>query len=264
MEVFDIVYQREAPLARAIFNRPKRLNAFRQQGCRELIALLEDFTEDPSLKVLLLTGAGRAFSTGIDLHSFDVFAEGELQEFIARERLAELQRISELIFACPKPIIAAVNGTAVGLGLEIALACDIRIATEHAQFSFAEVRRGLFQTNGVMYLLPRLIGYGRAQELLLTGRKVKADEALDIGLLSQVHTTEDFPQAVDDLLDRLLTNAPRSLRLIKKLGQQAMELSIAEVMDLEVEGMMDCLRSHDLQEGLLAFSEKRKPIYQDH
>lgn len=262
MSFLDFLYQKDAAIARALLNRPAKLNAFRHQTCQELLAILDDFSNDDSVRVLLLRGTGRAFSAGVDLSAFDVFdEEGQLDEKKAREQLDQYQAITQKLINCKKPVIAAVNGLAIGLGIEIALACDIRIASEDARFAFAESRRGLFQTNGVMYFLPRMIGYGRAKELMMTGRTIDAARAAAIGMVSKTVSTADFDASVEEYLTQLTANAPISLKLIKQVARDALSASLTEVLEMETEGMMDCLRSADLQEGLQAFEEKRPPIY---
>jgi len=161
----------------------------------------------------------------------------------------------------PKIIIAAVNGIAVGIGVELSLASDIRIAAEEATFAFTEVKRALFETNGVMYILPRLVGQGRAMQMLLTGEKVPAQEALSVGLVTRVFTQQQLIENAMDMARTIATNAPISVRLVKQTMQRTYDLDLEAVMQLEIDGMMQCFRSEDLVEGFNAFLDKRPPIY---
>jgi len=158
-------------------------------------------------------------------------------------------------------VIAAINGFAVGVGLELALACDLVLAAEDAQLIFPEAQRALFQTNGVMFILPRLIGLRRAMDLLMTGRTLGAQEAQQVGLINSVVPAGQLMEKALELARTCAANAPISMRLLKNVGWAALENDIETVMKMEVEGMLECLKSEDLKEGLSAFLEKREPKY---
>jgi enoyl-CoA hydratase/carnithine racemase len=213
MELADIIYEKKDSIAIATFNRPKVLNAFRQATLREFIAILDDVQADDTVRVLVITGTGRAFSAGIDLKEM----------------------------AYPSS--------------------DIRLAAEEATFAFTEVKRALFETNGVMYILPRLVGQGRAMQMLLTGEKVLAHEALNAGLVTRVVTQQQLVENAMDMARTIATNAPISVRLVKQTMQRTYDLDLEAVMQLEIDGMMQCFRSEDLVEGFNAFLEKRTPVY---
>jgi enoyl-CoA hydratase/carnithine racemase len=161
----------------------------------------------------------------------------------------------------PKPIIAALNGYAVGAGAEIAIASDIRIASEKATFEFAEVKVGLFETNGVTYLLPRIIGHGRARELMLTGRRIDAHEALSIGLVSKVVAAESLMDETMKTANRMTTHAPVSMALVKECLNRSGEIALADALVYETEAMMACAMTADAREGATAFMEKRTPRF---
>jgi enoyl-CoA hydratase/carnithine racemase len=154
-----------------------------------------------------------------------------------------------------------VNGIAVGIGVELSLASDISLAAEEATFAFTEVKRALFETNGVMYILPRLVGQGRAMQMLLTGEKVLAHEALKAGLVTRVVTQQQLIENAMDMARTIATNAPISVRLVKQTMQRTYDLDLEAVMQLEIDGMMQCFRSEDLVEGFNAFLDKRTPVY---
>lgn len=261
MQLTDILYEKREGIAVATFNRPDALNAWRSVTFEDYFAVVDDFAADDNLRVLVFTGSGRAFSAGIDLKVDSDLSSAEVSLRSAREHLHRQQEVTRLLTDLPKAVICAMNGLAVGMGLEMALNADIRIATDDAYFMFSESKRALFQTNGVMYYLPRLVGYGRAMEMLLTARKVPAQEALSMGLITQVTTRDDLMPAALELAETLCRNAPISLRLIKQVMRRTFDLDLDSVMQLEVDGMLECLTSEDLAEGTRAFIEKRAPIY---
>lgn len=261
MELNDILYEKKDGIAIATFNRPAVLNAFRQATLREFISILDDVQADNTIRVLIITGNGRAFSAGIDLKemansSSDV--RSVKQEY---DELQAIQDVTRRMVHLPKIIIAAVNGIAIGIGVETALASDIRLAADNATFAFTEVKRALFETNGVMYILPRLVGLGRAMQMLLTGEIVSAQDALNAGLVTRVVAQEQLMEYAIDMAHTIAANAPLSVRLVKQTMQKTYDLDLEAVMQLEVDGMMQCSRSEDLIEGFNAFLEKRPPIY---
>lgn len=255
-----ILYERRGATALITFNRPAVLNAFTLAMFDDLLAQIDTAAADEAVRVLVLTGSGRAFSAGIDLAEQARLLDN-LSIGAARRHLAQMQVVTQRLAALPKPVIAAINGVAVGVGAELAIASDIRLAAEQAYFQFAEVQRGLFETNGVMYLLPRLVGYGRALEWLLTGDRIPAPAALAAGLVTHVQPTEQLLPFALVMAERLAANAPISLRLVKQVMARTYDVDREAVMQLEVDGMLECLASDDLQEGLRAFAEKRAPVY---
>jgi enoyl-CoA hydratase/carnithine racemase len=262
VNLIDLEYSKKDGIAVATLNRPESLNAFRQQTFVDLNAVLEDVRTDESVRVLILTGNGRAFSAGADLKEMgSSMLTSSLDE--QRKNLETYQNLTRTMLALPKTIICAVNGLAVGVGVEIALASDIRIASSDASFAFAEAKRGLFQTNGVMFLLPRLIGAGRAAHIMLTGERVLADRALEYGMVTQVVEPDELENAAREIASTIAANAPISVRLVKQVLQQSLEGTLEQSLDLETAGMLECLASQDLIEGTTAFIEKRNPVYQD-
>ena len=261
MQLNDILYEKQEGVAVATFNRPESLNAFRQSTFQDFLAILEDVRSDDAVRVLVMTGKGRAFSAGIDLKEAAHAFSDPVPVKEAREHLHMLQDITRRMVNLPKTIIAAVNGIAVGVGAELSIASDIRIAAETAAFSFAEVKRGLFETNGVMYFLPRLVGLGRAMGMLLTGDRISARDALDAGLVTHVVPQNELLDFAVNLARTIASNAPISVRLVKQVMRRAYDLDLEAVMQLEVDGMLECFGSEDMREGTLAFIEKRRPVY---
>ena len=261
MELTDILYEKKDGIAIATFNRPATLNAFRQATLHEFKSILDDVQSDNTIHVLIITGNGRAFSAGIDLKEL---ADSSSDVRSLKQEYDELQSIQDVtrrMVHLPKIIIAAVNGIAVGIGVETALASDIRLAADKATFAFTEVKRALFETNGVTYILPRLVGLGRAMQMLLTGEIVSAQGALNAGIVTRIVAQEQLMEYAIDMAHTITANAPLSVRLVKQTMQKTYDLDLEAMMQLEVDGMMQCSRSEDLIEGFNAFLEKRPPVY---
>ncbi len=263
MQLRDVLYENENGIAHATLNRPELLNAFRGDTFRDILTILEEVRGDPKSRCLILTGKGRAFSAGQDLGELKMFLEDSAGSQESMAHLEQLQEITRRIVSLDKPVIAAVNGVAVGAGVELAIASDIRIASEEASFAFPEVRHGLFETNGVMFFLSRIVGYGRALEWMLTGRRISAAEALGAGLITHLTEPDDLMPKALELAGKIKANAPISIRLIKKIAREALTMELEAVMSREIDGMKTCLGSSDLKEGVRAFMEKRVPSFRD-
>jgi enoyl-CoA hydratase/carnithine racemase len=257
----DILFEIKENIAVITFNRPEVLNVFRRAMFQRLLGLLDDAANDGSIRVVLMTGAGRAFSAGIDLDEVSHLFDGSMTMEQARAELGEMQELTRRMVNLPKPIVSVINGVAIGAGAEVAIASDIRIASQTASFAFAEVQRGLFETNGVMHRLPRLIGMGRAAHVMMTGEKISAQLALELGLVTRVVPSEILLNKGLELARTLAANAPISMRLVKQVLNQSYDLNLESVMQLETEATLECLASEDLQEGVQSFLEKRAPIY---
>jgi enoyl-CoA hydratase/2-(1,2-epoxy-1,2-dihydrophenyl)acetyl-CoA isomerase len=257
----DILFEIKDQIAIITFNRPEVLNVFRRSTFQQLLDLLDDTANNDSIRVVLMTGAGRAFSAGIDLDEVSRLFDGSMTMEQARAELGEMQELTRRIVNLPKPIVSVINGVAIGVGAEVAIASDIRIASQTASFAFAEVQRGLFETNGVMHRLPRLIGMGRAAHVMMTGEKISAQAALELGLVTRVVPSEILLNKGLELARALAANAPISMRLVKQVLNQSYDLDLESVMQLETEATLECLASEDLREGVQSFLEKRAPIY---
>ncbi|MGD2184780.1 MAG: enoyl-CoA hydratase/isomerase family protein [Desulfobacterales bacterium] len=261
MKYKDILYEKRGRIAIATFNRPDALNAFRNGMLREFQHILEDVRQDNNLHVLILTGKGRAFSAGRDLKDLAFLYEAESSSDQLRQEVQLLARITKQLSQIPKVVIAAINGVAVGIGVEFALACDIRMASDQASFGFPEVRRALFMTNGVMYFLPKLVGMGRAKDWLLTGEIISAQEALEAGLVTGVSPLNELMKSAVDKSNKIAANAPLSIRLTKEAFRQTNEMDLESVLKLEENSVIACHASEDFLEGARAFIEKREPVY---
>jgi enoyl-CoA hydratase/carnithine racemase len=246
-------------------NRPEHLNTMTEGLVTELTSTLSAIAKDRTCRVVVLTGAGRAFCAGLDLNGYGdddrVAEEGEVLSTLSRQR--EIAGVAELLHGLPQPVIAAVNGPAAGGGLALVSASDIRIADRSAIFAVSFIRAGFSACDiGTSWLLPRIVGAGRAHELMLTGRRFDADEALRIGLVTDVVAPDDLLDTALAKADEILLNAPASVELTKQGMWIALETpSFAASVEFENRQQVITALSEDGPEAIRAFVEKRPPVY---
>jgi 2-(1,2-epoxy-1,2-dihydrophenyl)acetyl-CoA isomerase len=242
-------------------DRPDRLNAMDAALLDGLLAAVEGAMSDPCVRVVVLTGAGRAFCVGGDLQGF---AAGVLDDAPVATRVGQLRRwmrVCELLRAGPAVTVAAVNGACAGAGLSLALACDLRLASATAVFRTAFLGAGLSGDFGGTWSLSRLLGEARAKELYLLDEKVPAGEALRLGLVTRVFAAEEFAASVDEVVEALAGRAPLALRGIKENLTDAARLSFAEACDSEAARHVACSLSTDAAEAAAAFLARRAPVF---
>ena len=246
--------EKDGRILTVTLNRPDLLNALHPLANIELGGVFDDFAEDPELWVAIITGEGRGFCAGNDL-KFQ--AEGKMQGVEVPERgFAGLTAR----YDCDKPVIAAVNGVAMGGGFEIALACDLIIASEAATFALPEPRVGLAALAGGVHRLPRQIGLKHAMGMMLTGRRVSAKEGFDLGFVNEVVAPDELMPAARRWAEQICECAPLSVRATKQAAMQGMAYGTIEAaMEAKYDGIRDMVKSEDFVEGPLAFSQKRKP-----
>ena len=240
-------------------NRPDRLNAVNPRLAEELPRAIDAAARDDSARVVVITGAGRGFCSGLDLSEPPRLPEGDL-----RERLDPLAWVGRWVLAvlhCEKPVIAAVNGAAAGAGFGLALAADIRLLARAARVTAGYVRRGLSPDAGVSYLLPRLVGLSRASEILLSGRELDADETVRIGLAAAAFEDQSFADQVSAYADRLAAGPPLAFALTKRLLASASQMTLEDQLAKELTAIKTCFASQDVAEALTAFAEKRSPVF---
>jgi len=247
-----LVERREAVTVASV-NRPDVLNALNRETLGELESMVRDFVADPSQGALIVTGAGdKSFISGADIQELAVLDPRGAEEI---SRFG--QRVMDALEQSPKPVIAAINGYAFGGGCELALACHVRLAAEQAVLGLPEVSLGIIPGYGGTQRLPRLIGPGRAYELLLTGRRVKAEEAERIGLVNRVVPREQLLAEAEKLAGSMLKNGPLAVAAALEAAHRGMQLPLADGQRLE-SGLFGILAaSEDMHEGLKAFLEKR-------
>ena len=254
MEFECIIYEKKDTVATVKLHRPKVLNAMNIQMWRDLQSALDDVKNDPQIKVLIITGEGRAFSTGADLK------ESKTRSLEAyRDYLVELQETSRRIIRFEKPTIAAINGFALGSGYELALACDIRIAADEAQIGSPEAKVTSSVTGGAMRLVQDLIGPGKARELLFTGDTIDGREAARIGLVNTSVPLEELMRAAQEMAQKIAANSAFSLKMIKKgLLMARGEVSMEALMDFETEACLACVSTKERQTSLKDFEDRKK------
>lgn len=259
-------------VATITLNRPDKLNAWTALMEQEVRAAIDAADNDGSVRVIVLTGAGRGFCAGADMSLLNTVATQGLDDRGRKQALAtrgnredvraDFQRKYSYFPALSKPVIAAINGPVVGLGLVIALYCDLRFASGAAKFSTAFSRRGLVAEYGMAWMLPRLVGLPNALDLLFSARTIDAAEAQRIGLVNQVFANEQFMEKVNAYARELASNvSPRSMRVMKRQVYDAMFQTLAEAIETSEQEMLASLQSEDFKEGVAHFLEKRAPQF---
>ena len=259
MNSSTVLVEKKDKIGSITFNRPDKLNALNTLAFQEFIAALHEVDQDNEIRVVIITGSGRAFSAGLDLEEATKGpSESALQVAPIQDSVAWIPHIMRNM---KKPVIASINGPAVGAGFTIALACDIRIASEEARMSAPFVRVGLIPELGSTYNLPRLIGVAKACELVFTGKMIGANEAREIGLVNEVVAKDDLEAATYKMATEIAQAAPIPLQLAKKALYQGLDSEMVTQIQLEQLGQSTCFKTDDFREGIRAFLEKRKPLF---
>jgi enoyl-CoA hydratase len=253
----NVQYEKKGPIAYVTVNRPKVLNALNTPTWMDLKAAFEDAKDDASVHGVILTGAGdKAFIAGADISEL-----AHVDAYEAEESSRFGQGVLDLIENLGKPVIAAINGFALGGGCETAMACSIRIAVEHAKFGQPEVKLGLLPGGGGTQRLPRLVGKGRALQLILTGETISAQEAYRIGLVNEVVPAANLIARAETILMQISANAPIAVKFSLEAANKGMDTSQAEGFALEASYFGICAATEDKKEGTSAFLEKRAPQF---
>jgi enoyl-CoA hydratase/carnithine racemase len=269
MPTQETLYNVANRVATITLNRPDKLNAWTALMESEVRSHMQNAEQDDEVRVIVLTGAGRGFCAGADMSLLSAVAERGLDDR-GREHVlhnegnrregvsADFQKRYSYFPAIGKPVIAAINGPVVGLGLVITLYCDLRLASDASRFSTTFARRGLIAEYGMAWMLPRIIGVANALDLLFSARTIDAAEALRMGLVNRVFPHETFLEKTQESAQELAsTVSPRSLRIIKRQVYEATSQPLAEAFDISVREMMACFRTEDFKEGVAHFVEKR-------
>ena len=256
-----LLYESKDHVATLTLNRPERLNALGGTLRDDLTDALTTAIDDPDVRVIVITGAGRGFCAGGDVKAMqDANAAGRARPLMdrvapSRDRTVLLMRDS------PKPLIAAVNGAAAGAGMNLALACDIRLAASTAKFSQAFVRRGLHPDWGGTYFLPRVVGMAKACELIFTGELIDAEQALRLGIVSAVHPPERLLAATYELAAKIAAGPPIAIRLARRALYRNLQEDLRAALEFETFAQNICADTDDAREGIRAFVEKREPKF---
>jgi len=255
----SIEYEVSDQIATVTIDNPERLNALDEEHLQGLLQAFNDAASDSSVRAIILTGAGeKAFVAGANIKQMSVMSSEEALRFA---RLGHA--VGAAIERVPQPVIAAIHGFALGGGCELALACDIRLASTTAVFAQPEVGLGIPPGWGGTQRLPKLVGKGVASELIFTGRRVKADEALRIGLVNAVHDVEDLMPKAREMALSIAANSPAAVRLSKRLIVRSGDAHPSAGLAEEAHAFAEAFGSPGQREGMGAFVEKRKPVFRD-
>jgi enoyl-CoA hydratase len=253
----NVVYEKKGAIAYVTVNRPKVLNALNTPTWKDLRTAFEDARDDTAIRGVILTGAGnKAFIAGADISEL-----AHVAAFEAEQSSRFGQEVLDLIENLGKPVIAAVNGFALGGGCETAMACTIRIAVENAKFGQPEVKLGLVPGGGGTQRLPRLVGKGRALQLILSGEMISAQEAYRIGLVNEIVPAAELITRAEAILKQIAANAPIAVKFALEVANKGMETSQSEGLLLEASYFGLCAATEDKKEGTSAFLEKRAPQF---
>lgn len=252
-----LLVKKEQQVATLTLNRPKAMNALSVDLVGKLKDVVEDIRFATDIRVVIITGSGqKSFCTGADLKEREKMSDREVKRFIygLRDLFLALENLN-------KPVIAAVNGFALGGGMELALSCDIRIAADTVRMGLTETRLAIIPGGGGTQRLPRLIGTGRAKELIFTGRQIDAKEALEIGLVNQKVTPEELLGACNKIAAQILETGPVAIEQAKYAINKGMQTDLNTGLAIESNAYWLTIPTRDRREGLAAFKEKRKPVY---
>ena len=261
METKDLILEKDGPVAVLTLNRPDKMNAISADMRVAIPQALQEIQEDDSVRALILTGAGRGFCSGADVAVQAARAAGQVAD-TSRQTL--LQLVGSFILAFEKvnkPVIAAVNGIAAGVGLTMTLTCDIRIASANARFSAIWVKRGLIADGGASLLLPLTVGMEKALELCFTGEVINAQEAERIRLVSRVVPAEELMTRAKELAQKIAANPPISVELAKRVMWEKVRNQLREQLIFESYAQGLCRTTQDQKEAVKAFMEKREPQF---
>ena len=234
-------------------NRPEVRNAFNQEMIDELGDALRHIDKDEEIRILIITGAGKAFQAGADIAELSVMAPMEILRW--NEGIV---RINAALEKMRQPVIAAINGAAMGGGLELAISCTLRIIAESAKMAIPEVKLGIIPGTGGTQRLPRLIGKGRAAELLLTGEIINAQDAYHMGLVNKVAPDNKVIETAEEMAHRIMSNAPIAVEMAKDALEIGKDLPLEHAVQYSQKNCVTCFSTEDMKEGMAAFLEKRK------
>jgi enoyl-CoA hydratase len=251
-----ITVEKRGAVSVLTIDRPDKLNALNSQVHAEATAALEDLRRDDGIRVLVITGAGeKSFVAGADI------AEFKDQTAVTQRAAFQEKTLFNSIDNFPKPVIAMVNGFCLGGGNELALACDLRVCSPNAKFSQPEINLGIMPGGGGTQRLTRLIGEGRAMEMMMLGEMIDADTALKFGLVSHVYPADELEARTMELANKIAEKAPIAVRLVKEAVKFASRSNLDEGLRREVDLFSLCFSTEDKDEGVSAFLEKRKPVF---
>jgi 2-(1,2-epoxy-1,2-dihydrophenyl)acetyl-CoA isomerase len=257
-----LIYETKDKVATLTLNRPERMNALGGTLREDFYDALTRSIDDPEVRVIVITGAGRAFCSGGDVKAMNENREANRGRPVMEKVAPGRDRSVLLMRESPKPLIAAVNGAAAGAGMNLALGCDIRLASTAAKFSQAFVRRGLHPDWGGTYFLPRIVGMAKAAEMIFTGQIIDASEALRLGIVSSLHAPEQLMAATYELAAKIAAGPPIAIRLARRALYHNADADLQSSLEFETFAQNICYETEDSREGIRAFVEKREPKFE--
>lgn len=258
MQLKTVTFEREEQLAIAAFDRPQSLNTINQQVIEDLGSIIEEVENSDGIRVLIVTGKGKAFCVGVDLNVAEKFSSAWAEKAFVRKLQLTFTRLERM----SKPVIACVNGLSLGGGFELALACDLRIASETARFGLPEVKLGVIPGAGGTQRLPRMVGLTKAMEMLFTGDEINAEEAYRAGLVNKVVPAGELLDAGRELGKRISEKSALALKMVKTAARTGLNIDLDSGLLLELECFGSLFGSEDRKEGIKAFLEKRKAQFE--
>jgi len=259
LEFQRIIYEKKDGVAWITLNNPERYNALDYEMRRELKVALEDAAKDNGVVAVVIKGSGKAFSAGGDLRAFMEMTPLDVLKFAQEVGISSV--LGRIIRDMPKVVIAAVNGYCLGGGFELTMACDIIIASEDAVFGQPEVNVGLIPGGGGTQRLPRLIGEKKAKELIFTGDRISAKEAMELGIVNKVVPADQLMNVVNEFIEKIKSKSPVVIRAAKEAINMSLEMSLSEGFKYETQLFAQLFSTEDQKEGARAFLEKRKPVW---
>ena len=257
MSYDDLLYERDGHIATITLNRPERLNAISGPMLRSFSEALVDADRDAGVRVIIITGAGKGFCSGLDLKDFSSgIGNGPGP---AKFDLRDAPPV--VLHRTDKPVLCALNGAAAGYGMDLALGCDIRIASDQARLAAVAVRRNVLPESGGTWLLPRLIGWAKAAEVAFRGRVIPADEALVLGLVNRVVPHDELMAVTRAWADEIASAAPVAVQATKRMMRLGLEESFEANVHHVYLQLLPLFRSEDFREGVAAFTERREPVF---
>jgi 2-(1,2-epoxy-1,2-dihydrophenyl)acetyl-CoA isomerase len=260
--VETVLHRVENGVSWITLNRPEAMNAVTWDQREQVIALLTEASADPAVRAVVLTATGKGFCAGADLRGGPAASAERVVGDVSRMIRLGAQRLIAAVLDCEKPVIAAVNGTAAGIGAHLALACDLVLAAESARFIEVFARRGLVPDGGGAYLLPRLVGPQRAKELMFFGDALPAADAERLGLVNRIVPDDDLPKTAREWAERLATGPTRALTLTKQLVNASLDSDRTTAFAAEATAQELNMGTRDAQEGVASFVERRSPTYE--
>ncbi|MFC1900585.1 enoyl-CoA hydratase/isomerase family protein [Chloroflexota bacterium] len=260
METQDLLYKKENGIATITLNRPDKMNPLMREISNGIFESMEDASNDDNVRVIIITGTGRAFCSGADVKAMAERATNPEAQQVTQSSPPR-KHFALLFHECEKPVIAAINGVAIGVGLDIALACDIRIASDRAQLSEAYIRRGITPAAGGTYFLPKLVGIDKACQLIFTGDMVDAKEAERIGLVTMVVPHDDLESATMELAEKIAKGPLQAIKYAKKAIYDGLTTDLKTNLEYTMAVRQELIKTEDHREGTVSFVEKRAPVF---